>query len=148
MKKLILLLITGLILLVFTGCSTIANGTIQQIPINSSPQGAELIITKDIKLYNINGQYVTTTKDTVIINKTPYMFNAKRKEDYTIFLKKLNYNDYVLKTSKKVNPAIFGNLMLGGVIGIGIDMTNGSANIIMPERLDVSLIPKNTNNNE
>ena len=148
MKKLILLLIMGIILFVFTGCSTIANGTIQQIPINSSPQGADLIITKDIKLYNIHGQYVTTTKDTVIVNKTPYMFNAKRKEDYTIFLKKLNYNDFSLKMSKRVNPAIFGNLMMGGVIGIGVDMSNGSANIIIPERLDVSLIPKNTNNNE
>lgn len=146
MKKLILGLLVVLTMIMFVGCSTIADGTRQQIPINSQPQGADLIITKPVKLYNIHGQYNRTVEDTVIIAKTPYIFNAKRKEDYSIFLRKLNYEQYSLKTSKRVNPAIFGNILLGGVIGMGMDMSNGSGSIIMPERVDVILLLKKEDN--
>jgi hypothetical protein len=110
-------------------CSTIINGSKQQVQFISEPSDAEIII------------------DGVHIGKTPAMYKLRRGKDHFIEIKKSGYSPYRLTTSKSMSGWFWGNCLCGGIVGMFIDLVSGSAYDIDPTTVTAHL-SKNTALNE
>lgn len=107
--------------LALTSCATIMHGTRQQIPINTSPQGA----------------YVKVND--VIIGQTPITYHAYRNKDFTLILTMDGYRMYSNTYIKQIDPLIIGNFILGGIPGLIIDFASGSAFKHSPDNIYINL---------
>jgi hypothetical protein len=124
MKKEVLAM--GIILAVslsVSGCATIINGTTQKVPINSNPQGATAKAQ--------DGANCTT----------PCSLELKRGQDHIIQIKKEGYEELSVGCQHVMSGVIAGNILLGGLIGAGIDAASGSMYRLTPESISVDLKP-------
>ncbi len=109
-----------------SGCASIVEGTTQSIAVTSTPaSGANCVLTSS------EGTYYVTTPGNVTVHKT--------KNDLAIVCKHDGYQDASTKISPHFNGATLGNVIAGGVIGVGIDAATG-ANFNYPEKFDVPMI--------
>jgi len=105
-----------------SGCATIIHGTTQQVSIRTVPQGADAIIDGEQR------------------GRTPLQVELKRNRNHMVILRKEGYKDESRPITKVLSGAVAGNLVLGGLIGGGIDLMTGAANRLVPENLVVELI--------
>jgi hypothetical protein len=106
------------------GCATIISGTTQDIGVTSVPPGA--IVTADP-----GGMRVTT----------PAKITLHRKEaPYHLTFTLDGYQPYSVMISAETNGWIFGNLIIGGLIGILIDSSSGAMNVLSPEAIHANLV--------
>jgi hypothetical protein len=106
--------IIGLVLL--SGCSSIIEGRSQQIMVNTNPEGA-------MCRFERNGGNIGTlgpTPSSIYIEKT--------KHDITIVCSKPGYYDATYLNHSGAAGATFGNIVLGGFVGWGIDSATGADN--------------------
>ncbi|MEW6509293.1 MAG: PEGA domain-containing protein [Bacteroidota bacterium] len=99
------IVIVLLLLLVFVGCATILQPGPDRIPVDSIP-------IKGAKVY-LDGQLVATTPTTI---------DVPRKSECVIKIEMDGYEPIVIDRDKKLNGWFLGNLILGGVIGMTIDL--------------------------
>ena len=99
------------IVLALSGCASIFNGKTQSVVVNSAPDGATVTIT------NRAGEKVHTgtTPVTVSLNRGAGYFKS---EDYKITIRKEGFSDKQLTLTSSLSGWYFGNLLLGGVIGM------------------------------
>lgn len=110
-----------------SGCATIIKGTSQDIAVTTAPsEGADCVLT------NSEGTWYLTTPGNAHVHKT--------KNDITISCKKTGYQDVTQTIPSHFNGATAGNILAGGLIGIGVDAASG-ANYSYPETTEVSLTP-------
>ena len=123
MKKLIQFAIAFALILSVSKCATIVRGTSQDFTANSDPGGARIVV---------DGQ------DS---GKTPTTLTLKRDRNHTIVFKLDGYEDVTVNLNRKlkVGSAIIGNVFSWGLIGVVVDISNGSAYQLTPEQLDVTL---------
>ena len=112
-----------LIVLAFNaaGCATIVSGTTQKVSVSSQPSGAD------------------AKADGNITVKTPALLTLDRKSDHVIEFSKEGYKSMTVYVRKAFNEMATGNILLGGIIGAGVDAASGSGNKLVPERIDVKL---------
>lgn len=115
MKKLIL------ICLALNGCASIINGTRQSVGISSNPSGA------------------TAKDDEGNVCITPCSFNLKRRRDHNIVIEKQGYEPAGQAVVSSASGWLWGNLVFGGVIGLGVDFAAGGAWKLRPEVVSVEL---------
>jgi hypothetical protein len=109
-----------------SGCASIVEGTTQSIAVTSSPvSGANCVLTSS------EGTYYVTTPGNVTVHKT--------KNDLAVVCKRDGYQDASTKISPHFNGATLGNVIAGGVIGVGIDAATG-ANFNYPDKFDVPMM--------
>jgi len=101
-----LLLVTGAIMLTFSGCATILDGTTQKISINSNPS--------DLKVKVGEQTVVTPAVITVKRENKDKIINVSGKCNKTIML------------NKKLNPTFFVNILSGGAFGSTTDYVSGA----------------------
>jgi hypothetical protein len=105
----------------------------ENISISPTPSGAEATIT---------GLDVPTAC------VTPYAVTAKRNADISVALAKPAYQPQVVKLTKDVPGAgaagFAGNILAGGLIGMGVDAYNGAAQDYKPNPVIVTLRPNGT----
>lgn len=117
--------------IVALGCATIVSGKSQTITINSNPQGARCEVTR-------GGRIIA------VVDKTPgSIYIEKTKEDLNITCKKEGYEDSQGFAESGTDTALFGNLIIGGLIGAGVDWASGAHNKY-PEYITVNLVPKHS----
>jgi hypothetical protein len=100
MNKLIL---TPLLIFSF-GCATIIQSGPDQFPINSTPQGAMVYI------------------DGIPVGQTPMMGSCARKSECVVRLEKEGYETAIVDRDKVLAGWVFGNIILGGGLGIVVDL--------------------------
>lgn len=112
MKKFILLAtVVGL-----SACSSIIEGTSQELIINTSPEGADCALQRE-------GQIIGR------VNPTPGGITVKKsKHDITVICTKKGYEKATYFNKSDVAGATVGNIILGGGIGWAIDSANGADN--------------------
>jgi hypothetical protein len=112
---------------VLSGCATITRGTSQKFAIETSPDKA------DVKL---------STGQTCV---SPCKLKLKRKEGFVVTATKSGYEKASTTVQSKVKgggaAGAAGNMLLGGVIGIAVDATNGSMNDLTPNPVYLELKP-------
>jgi hypothetical protein len=95
-------------------CGTITRGTTEQVTINSNPPGAEARTSL--------GQVCTAT---------PCTYAIPRKSDFIVSYSMPGYQDLQVPVATRIaggGAASFaGNILVGGVIGMGVDAATGSS---------------------
>lgn len=118
----------GLLGFMFSGCATITRGTSEQITVQSEPSGASVRLS--------NG----------FTGVTPAIFTVPRKGDIIVKASKEGYEDGVLTlkahVSGKGTAGVLGNALIGGVIGIGVDVATGASLSHVPNPAIVKLVAK------
>lgn len=106
---------------VFGGCATVTNGTTQTVPVSSSPSGARVFA---------DGQHVGTT---------PCQVELSRRTSHIISFEKEGYEDTAVHLTREVSAMTAGNVLIGGLIGLGVDAVSGANFRLVPEAVSVSL---------
>jgi len=101
---------------VLAGCSSIVEGSSQEIAVNTTPPGASCSLNRD-------GEKIAT------IDKTPGSVTVeKTKNDITVICELDGYQKNDVVNQSGTAAATFGNLLLGGAVGWAIDSATGSDN--------------------
>jgi hypothetical protein len=110
------------------GCASVLAGTSQQLLVNTNPEGANCALNrKGATLARIN-----PTPGAATISKT--------KEDITIVCEKSGYQQATFIDASGIQPATWGNLAVGGLVGWGIDSATG-ADDHYDSPVNITLVP-------
>jgi len=124
MKKIISLVTAIAFLFLVGGCCTIISGRNQSLPVVTNPSGARVIID------GIQQQ----SPCTLVLDRKHLVYQVRVEKD--------GYEPTEITLRKGVNGWIWGNVLLGGIIGLIIDIATGSINKFTPTELEVSLVQK------
>jgi PEGA domain len=109
------------------GCATITRGTNQNFVVESSPSEANVKIS---------------TGQTCV---TPCSLRMKRKSEFVVTVSKDGYQTQETHVHGVMKggggAALAGNAIFGGLIGAGVDASNGSLMNLKPNPLNVTLVP-------
>ena len=97
--------------ILFSSCATIFGKSSYPVSINTSPTGATVSIT-DKKSKEV---FKGTTPATVTLKSGAGYFS---KAEYQVKLSSPGYADQIIPVNYKLNGWYFGNLLIGGVIGM------------------------------
>lgn len=114
-KKTKICFITFFSFIALTGCSTVINGTKQSISLETPP-------AKDARcnLTNNKGKwYVSSTPGSVVVHRSnkPLIVNCEKE----------GYKTTTQTVHSEAKAAVAGNILLGGIVGAGVDMADGAA---------------------
>ncbi len=99
----------------------------QNVAVTSSPaDGAKCVLSSS------EGTYYVTTPGNAIVHKT--------KNDLSVERDKEGYQHASTTLPSHFNGATAGNILAGGIIGIGVDAASG-ANYNYPQSIDVRMAP-------
>jgi hypothetical protein len=121
--------------LALSGCATITRGTTTAFTVETIPSGATVATT--------NGYGCLAT---------PCTFKMPRKSEFTVTITKPGYKTYTGSVVTKIAGAggagMAGNVLVGGLIGVGVDASSGAMLDLVPNPLKVTLEPETpaTNN--
>lgn len=132
MKEIILILFCCILA---TGCSTIASKSHYDLMIKSDPAGASLIVS------NRSGKQVFSGSTPVTMNLSASSGYFKN-ETYTIELNKAGYDSYVYRLSSSLDGWYWGNILVGGILGMLVVDPATGAMYKLPESLDIALNKK------
>jgi uncharacterized protein YceK len=111
----------GMIALLTTGCATIIHGTRQDVGISSTPTGASVTI------------------DNLQSGTTPVFSKLRRKENHVIRIALPGYQPMDLTLTSSVSGWVWGNVAIGGLIGLAVDAISGGMYKLSPEELSAAL---------
>jgi PEGA domain-containing protein len=107
-----------------SGCATITGGSSpQKIKVASNPSGATVIV------------------DGRPCGNTPTIVSLDRKVEHRIQLEKVGYMPAESDLKSRMNPWILGNVVVGGLIGVVVDLATDSERSLSPSKVDVHLAP-------
>lgn len=110
------------------GCASVSRGTSETISVATTPSGAEATVS------GLDQPFVCTT---------PCAFTTARSADLTVSIVKEGYEPQVVPLTKEITTTggagFAGNLLLGGVIGMGVDAATGAAMDHKPNPVIVTL---------
>ena len=113
--------------LALTGCATITRGTTEVLVVNTDPPGAQVQIS--------DGHACTS----------PCSVELKRKHDYHVKIAKAGYEPVETDVMSQIVGAgaagMAGNVLVGGLIGVGVDAYTGATKGLKPNPLTVNLLP-------
>jgi hypothetical protein len=107
-------------------CATITRGVHEKLKVESEPPGANVLLSTGEK------------------GVTPATFVEKRRRDnFTVTVSKPGYVSQTVTVESKAGgtgvTAMAGNVVLGGVIGMGVDAGSGAYNSLYPNPVRVTL---------
>jgi hypothetical protein len=104
------------------GCATVTRGTTGQVQIQSEPSEAN----------------VRTSLGHACV--TPCTITVSRKDEFVVVFSKPGYQTMEIPVRTSVQPggggALAGNILVGGVVGLGADIATGAANDHVPKSGD------------
>jgi len=114
-----------------SGCASIQSGTTQQVKVSSNPAGATV--------------YIAVKKDGVVSNKvavgvTPLTVTLSRKHG-ALFVEKEGYAPTEVALTTKMNPWMWGNILLTSPLSTSIDTSTGASREYDPGEYMVDLQP-------
>ncbi len=126
MSRLVSGSIAVLVLSALSGCATITRGTTEVLVIETDPVGASVSVSP------VN---VTCT--------SPCNLKLKRKGDYTIDVTKEGYEAVRVNVLSQIAGAgaagMAGNVLVGGLIGVGVDAASGATKELKPNPLKINM---------
>jgi hypothetical protein len=107
--------VAALAAVVLSGCATVIKGTSQNIAITTPPaDGASCILSSK------EGNWTVVSPGIVHVEKS--------KEDVLVKCTKQGYLDATATIPSDFQGWTIGNVLLGGVIGVGVDAASGAMN--------------------
>jgi hypothetical protein len=102
-------------------CASIMHGNKQGISVNSTPTGASVVV---------DGQPMGTT---------PAVLQLARKSTHVIQLNLDGYQPYEIALTRGTSGWVWGNIVFGGLIGLGVDAATGSLYKLSPETITADM---------
>ena len=119
-------MIKGL-LITTIGCASVARGSKDTLVVNSDPSGAKVSLSIGLS------------------GKTPCAFKVSRKGGFVVKIEKEGYETIELQVVSQISgggaAGMAGNVLLGGIIGAGVDAATGATKDLKPNPIDVKLVP-------
>ena len=113
---------------IFSGCASITRGTSESFVIETVPAGANV------------------TLSTGLTCTSPCSLKVKRRGDFVVTIKKDGYETITSTVTSSIDggggAAMAGNVLVGGIIGAGIDAGTGAMHSHKPNPLVVTLNPE------
>jgi len=111
-----------------SGCATITRGSTEVLVIDTDPPGAAATLSSG---HNC---------------KTPCSIELKRKNNVHVKIEKEGYESVDTDISSQISNAgaagMAGNVLFGGLIGVGVDAATGATKQLLPNPLKIKLEPK------
>lgn len=111
-----------------SGCATITRGTKTDFTIESTPSGASV-----------------TTSNGFSCDATPCTLRVPRKDGFGVEIALDGYETARVQVTSGMSgggtAGLVGNVLVGGIIGVGVDATSGALNDLSPNPLQVTLVP-------
>lgn len=124
MRKWMMIIAVLVCPILLCSCATIISGRTQKMPVITSPSDAVVIC---------NG----------VEQKSPCTLILDRSVPaYQITIKKEGYKDTTIELKRGVNGWVFGNILIGGIIGIVIDVCDSSCYAFYPDNVTQNLVPE------
>lgn len=109
------------------GCATVTRGTTNQIQIVSEPSGASVLTSMNQSCM------------------TPCTLTVSRRDEFSVTISKEGYESQVVAVRTQLAGSgaagLAGNLLIGGIVGAGVDVATGSALEHVPNPVSVLLKP-------
>lgn len=116
------------ILLLLSGCATLTKSSSQSVTINTKPPGAECWLEREGKLI-------------AVVNPTPGTISIEKDKDVIrVVCKKEGFLENDGELASKFEAMTFGNIIFGGIIGVGVDAASGAMHEY-PPLVTLTLIP-------
>lgn len=113
------------------GCATITRGTTEVLVVETEPPGADVRISPD-------GERCST----------PCGVTLKRKGDYIVHIERDGFEPLAVNVHPEVAGAgaagMAGNVLVGGLIGAGVDAVTGATKRLSPNPIRVNLVRRST----
>lgn len=107
-------------------CATVTRGSSDTWTVNTEPAGAAVKTTNQF-----------------FCEATPCTFKMSRKSEFDVTITKAGFKTWTGHVTHHVSGAggagMAGNVILGGVIGAGVDVATGAMNDLVPNPLSVKL---------
>ena len=108
-----------------TGCASIVSGGNERpVDIDTDPPGAAI---------TVNGERYGTTPQKILLD---------RGEDHLVTLRKSGFEPFEFEVEPELNGWVFGNIIFGGFIGLGVDALTGAWQAPSPGKVRVRLLPE------
>lgn len=119
-----------------SGCASLMSGTSQSVTVDSEPQGAKVIVgkvkVKDGVSEMVDGKEVGVTPIDVQVSRRKGMVQVSKEGYKTV--------DVPLKT--RMNPWVWGDILLTSPLSTSIDTTTGASSEYSPGKYMVTLPQK------
>lgn len=116
-----------------SACATVTKGSNDTVKMTSTPSEASI-------LFEDTAQKLQPARC-----QTPCEIELNRKRTYKTTVSKEGYEDFVVMMEPKLSTsggtAFAGNLLVGGLIGAGVDAATGASKDLTPNNLDITLAP-------
>jgi hypothetical protein len=110
-------------------CATVTRGSSQAWTVETTPGGAAVATTTGFKC-----------------DATPCTFKMKRKKEFDVTITKAGYKPYTTSITNQISgkggAALAGNVLVGGLVGLGVDAATGASKDLTPNPLKVTLEPE------
>lgn len=103
------------------GCATIIHGTQQDIGFGSTPTNARI---------TVDNQRSATT---------PAVMKLSRKDNHIVRIELDGYLPYEATLTRGVSGWVWGNIVLGGLVGLAVDAISGGLYKLSPEQMTATL---------
>lgn len=130
-KKVFNFFIVSSLLFGVMSCASIIHGKSQDVFISSQPKGAKILV--DDKDYGV------TPKTLGLPRMGRMEGEPSTKKEYKITITLDGYMPHETILQRKVDGWFFGNLLIGGVIGIVVDAVTGSMYKLTPNQISAQM---------
>ena len=111
-----------------TGCATVVRGTTEDVVINYAPADANVTTSLGHKC-----------------SASPCTVNVERKKEFQVVATKKGFQQQVVDVGTKVSgkgvAGMAGNVLVGGVVGVGVDAATGASKDHFPNPVNIELVP-------
>lgn len=109
------------------GCATVTKGTNQAVAITTPGVPGAVCVAP-----TVNGPQTVTTPGHLVLAKSSAAIPIKCSKEC--------YHDGAGLISSSIEPMTAGNVLIGGVVGIGVDAVSGALNKY-PDEISIDLVP-------
>ena len=109
------------LLLSLAGCATVMHGTQQDVGFGSVPTNARI---------TIDNQRSATT---------PTVMKLSRKDNHIVRIELDGYLPYEATLTRGVSGWVWGNLVIGGLVGLAVDAISGGLYKLTPDQMTATL---------
>jgi hypothetical protein len=107
-----------------SGCATVTGGARDpKIKVASNPPGAAVLV------------------DGKPVGVTPAVLEVSRKSAHEVEISQPGYDTAHVTVQRCLNPWVFGNILVGGLIGVTVDVCTDATHHLSPDEITVNLRP-------
>lgn len=103
----------------FAGCASVVSGTQQSVSVDAVSASGSQIVGANCKLQNGDGTWFITTPGSTVVDRA--------YSDLVVTCEKSGAASASATARSSTKAIVFGNILLGGVLGAGLDVINGAA---------------------